>query len=32
VSHTRKCLVKIGNHIDSILAEMGEDQAPEWRR
>merc|ERR1711915_95725 len=31
VNHTRQCLIKIGTHIDSILAEMKEDKAREWR-
>ena len=32
VDHTRLCLIKIGTHIDAILATMKEDEAREWRR
>merc|ERR1719356_2060944 len=31
VSNTRRCLVKIGRHIDSILEPMSEDKARDWR-
>merc|ERR1719315_758076 len=31
VSNTRRCLVKIGRHIDSLLEDMTEDKAREWR-
>merc|ERR1712130_277314 len=31
VANTRKCLVKIGKHIDSIIDNMSEDQSREWR-
>ena len=29
--NTRRCLVKIGKHIDSLIDEMTEDQGREWR-
>merc|ERR1712130_365320 len=32
VSNTRRCLVKIGRHIDLLLAPMADDKAREWRR
>lgn len=28
---TRKCLIKIGTHIDKVLGEMKEEKAKEWR-
>merc|ERR1719260_631769 len=31
VSNTRRCLVKIGRHIDSLLEDMTEDKARDWR-
>merc|ERR1719511_580609 len=31
VSNTRRCLVKIGRHIDLLLAPMSDDKAREWR-
>merc|ERR1712210_379948 len=31
VSNTRRCLVKIGKHIDLLLAPMSVDKAREWR-
>lgn len=31
VTHTRKCLIKIGIHIDKILGEMKDEKAKEWR-
>merc|ERR1711892_730852 len=31
VANTRRCLVKIGRHIDSILEPMTEDKARDWR-
>merc|ERR1712130_803070 len=31
VSNTRRCLVKIGRHIDLLLAPMADDKAREWR-
>merc|ERR1719481_980029 len=31
VSNTRRCLVKIGRHIDSLLEEMSDDKARDWR-
>merc|ERR1712240_614127 len=31
VANTRRCLVKIGRHIDSLLAPMTEEKAKEWR-
>merc|ERR1712176_1323150 len=31
VANTRKCLVKIGKHIDTIIDNMSEDQSREWR-
>merc|ERR1719397_1786779 len=30
VTNTRKCLVKIGRHIDTLLEQMVEDKAKEW--
>merc|ERR1712210_394610 len=31
VSNTRRCLVKIGRHIDLLLAPMSDDKARDWR-
>merc|ERR1712079_394519 len=31
VINTRRCLVKIGKHIDSLIDEMSEEQGREWR-
>merc|ERR1711892_748446 len=31
VANTRKCLIKIGRHIDTVLEGMNEDKAREWR-
>merc|ERR1711874_492978 len=31
LSNTRRCLVKIGRHIDLLLAPMSDDKAREWR-
>merc|ERR1712210_339935 len=31
VSNTRRCLVKIGRHIDLLLTPMSDDKAREWR-
>lgn len=30
-NHTRQCLLKIGEHIDTILSKMSEDKAREWK-
>merc|ERR1712112_96444 len=31
VANTRRCLVKIGRHIDSLMEHMSEDKARDWR-
>merc|ERR1712227_771679 len=31
VANTRRCLVKIGKHIDTIIDNMSEDQSRDWR-
>ena len=31
VTNTRKCLVKIGKHIDSLLVDMSEEQGRDWK-
>merc|ERR1719360_326695 len=31
VTNTRRCLVKIGKHIDSLLVEMSEEQGKDWK-
>merc|ERR1719330_855293 len=31
VTNTRKCLVKIGKHIDSLIVEMSEEQGRDWK-
>merc|ERR1712025_1171144 len=31
VTNTRKCLVKIGKHIDSLIVDMSEEQGRDWK-
>jgi len=31
VANTRRCLVKIGKHIDTLIASMSDDQGKDWR-